>query len=53
MASNGPRFRSGPSSAGRRASWKTNLRIMFNWVHCHLNGVGDADTVMTRIAVNF
>ena len=30
-----------------------NLRIMFNWVYSHLNGVGNENAVMTRIAVDF
>ncbi len=31
----------------------SNLRMMFNWVHAHENGVGDADIAQARLAVDF
>ena len=31
----------------------SNLRLMLNWVHAHQNGLGDADIIQTRFAVDF
>lgn len=37
------------------ANWYlySNLRLMFNWVHSHLNGIGDQNAVVGRISIDF
>ncbi len=31
----------------------SNFRIMANWVHAHLNGVGDEDIAQMRFSLEF
>jgi phosphate-selective porin OprO/OprP len=31
----------------------SNLRMMFNWVHAHENGTGDADIAQARLSLDF
>lgn len=40
-------------SVGVNWYWNPNFRLMANWVHAHVGGVGDADVFQTRAQLDF